>query len=239
MMLDVPVLHAVQPQHLREALVLGLLGRVQAGRVVGRRLGLAQPARHRPHVVVDHLDLGGRQSLRIVGADRRQDHVVEILPGRPHAEEWLAGDHRGPDVERRTDRRRDPLAVDVDQGRPRLQDQVGIDGRDAHALGRPVEPGDVLVGTEQPDLAVPAAEPLQALEERLAVVQDGGRRIERERSVGLDPGVVPALLLLEVRDEHVIGEHVAEGQVLVLRPVLPLCRARDPDRLSHHEQAPS
>src|SRR5262249_51485360 len=60
--------------------------------------------------------------------------------------------------------------------------------------------------------------------------QHGGGRIERERSVRLDARIVPALLFLEVGDEHVVGEDGAERQILVLRLVLLVRRLRDPDR---------
>ena len=52
---------------------------------------------------------------------------------------------------------------------------------------------------------------------RLGVVQHRGGRVERERPVGLDARVVPALLFLEVGHEHVVGEDVPERQVVVLR----------------------
>src|SRR5439155_23475360 len=61
----------------------------------------------------------------------------------------------------------------------------------------------------------------------------GRGRVEREGRVRLDARVVPALLFLEVGDEHVVGEDVAEGEVLVLRLFLAVRRLRDPDRVSH------
>src|SRR5262249_5149678 len=91
----------------------------------------------------------------------------------------------------------------------------------------------VLLRAEEPDLAVAAAERLEPLEEPLAVVQDGGRRVERERAIGLDSRVVPALLLFEVHDEHVVGEELTEPQLAVLGLGLPRRRLGDPDRLRH------
>src|SRR5207244_12875360 len=61
------------------------------------------------------------------------------------------------------------------------QDQIGIDLRDRHAGGRAVEALDVLLRPKQPDGAVLAAEGLEPLEQRLAVVEHRGGRIERER----------------------------------------------------------
>src|SRR5205807_1367815 len=94
-------------------------------------------------------------------------------------------------------------------------------------------PLHVLLWPKEPDRAVPAAEGLEPLEQRLAVMQDGCGRVEREGRVRLDARVVPALLFLEVGDEHVVGEDVAEGEVLVLRLFLAVRRLRDPDRVSH------
>src|SRR2546430_1624173 len=225
---DVLAMHAVEPEHLGEALVLGLFGRVQAGRVVGRGLGLAQAAHHGAHVLVDDLDLHRVHAFRVIGPDRRDDDEVEILLGRPHAEERLAGDDGRTHVERRPHARRRPVAIDVDQRRPGLQHHLGIERRNAHALGRPVQALDVLLGTEEADLAVATAERLEALEQALAVVQHGRGWIHRERTVGLDARVVPALLLLEVHHEHVVGEDVAEGEVLVLWLLLLRGRARNP-----------
>src|SRR5262249_57912359 len=71
------------------------------------------------------------------------------------------------------------------------------------------------------------------VEHRLRVVEHGCRRVHRERSIRLDPRVVPALLLLEVHDEHVIGEDGPERQLAVLRLLLLHRRPRDPDRLTH------
>ena len=54
---------------------------------------------------------------------------------------------------------------------------------------------------------------LHALEDLLRVVQHRGRRVQRERAVGLDPGVVPARVGGPLDGEHVVGEVDAEARV--------------------------
>jgi hypothetical protein len=54
--LDVLLLHAVQPQHLRKALLLGQLAGLDGGRVVAAALGKAGQARGRADVLVLHVD---------------------------------------------------------------------------------------------------------------------------------------------------------------------------------------
>jgi hypothetical protein len=96
----------------------------------------------------------------------------------------------------------------------------------------------MLLGAEEPDLAIPAAEGLETLEQSLPVVQHRGRRVQVERSVRLDPGVVPALLLLKVHHEHVVGEDGAEAELGVLRLGLLRSRPGDADRVTHETPAP-
>ena len=97
--------------------------------------------------------------------------------------------------------------------------------RAVHAL-------DVLAGAKEANLA---STPRNALRPSKMAwhVQDGGGRIERDRPIGLDPRIVPALLLLEIGQEHVIGEELAKAQLAVLGFRLERARPRHPDRLLH------
>ncbi len=97
----------------------------------------------------------------------------------------------------------------------------------------------MLLGPEQADLAVRTPEGLQPIEDGLSVVQHRARRIEAERSVGLDARVIPALLLLKVGHEHVVGEHGPEGQLAVLRLGLAGGGQAGADRVSHERLSPS
>ena len=73
-------------------------------------------------------------------------------------------------------------------------------------MRRAVQPARVVRQAEQPHAAVLAAERLQPVEDRLAVVQHAGGRIQGERPVGHDARIVPAFALVVVHQEHVVGE---------------------------------
>src|SRR5437773_5585742 len=109
--------------------------------------------------------------------------------------------------------------------------------RDPEASRRVVHALDVLLGPEEPDRPVLAAERLESVEDGLGVVEDGGRGVEGDRGVRLDPRVVPALLLLELGEEHVVGEDGAEAELVILGPRLPRGRAADPDGLAHRHSS--
>ena len=68
---------------------------------------------------------------------------------------------------------------------------------------------------EQADAAVGAAKCLQPVEDGLAVVQDAAGGVEGERRIGLDTGVVPALPVFVVHQEHVVGEDIPERQGVI------------------------
>ena len=70
--------------------------------------------------------------------------------------------------------------------------------RHRHALGRIPEASRIGVGAEQVHAAVVTLVGLETFENLLRVVQDGGRRIEREVGAGFDPRAVPALRLIVV-----------------------------------------
>src|SRR5690606_30646055 len=69
------------------------------------------------------------------------------------------------------------------------------------------------VGTEGPDRAVAVSIRLEALEDLLRVVEDRGRRVERERPVGPEDRVVPTALRRPAGGDHVVGEELAEAGV--------------------------
>jgi hypothetical protein len=54
---------------------------------------------------------------------------------------------------------------------------------------------------------------LEALEDLLRVVQDGGGRVHRDRGTRFDAGVVPALLVGVPDGDHVVGEYPPEPGV--------------------------
>ena len=85
--------------------------------------------------------------------------------------------------------------------------------RHGQALGAAGEAGGVGLRAEGGDAAVGLGVGLEALEDRLRVVQDRGGRVQLQRRVGGQPGVVPALPGLVAGDEHAVGEVPAEARV--------------------------
>ena len=82
-------------------------------------------------------------------------------------------------------------------------------------MGGVVQAAGVVGQAEQADLAVAATERLQAVEDRLAVVQDAAGGVQGEWPVRLDAWVMPALPGLVVHQEHVVGEDLSECQRLI------------------------
>ena len=72
------------------------------------------------------------------------------------------------------------------------------------------------VEAEEADLAVGAAERLEAVEHLLRVVEHRRRRIERERAIGDDARIEPATLRFPVGERHVVGERPPEHELAVL-----------------------
>ena len=91
---------------------------------------------------------------------------------------------------------------------------VGVD----HALC-------ILVGAEQLDGAVWRAVRLHALKGLHCVVENHRCGIKLKRLIGHDAGVMPALFLIVVNDQHVIGIMNAETEVALVRLSLRSCSA--------------
>ena len=207
------MLLGVQPQHLAVAALLGLLRGEQAGRVVAAGLGLTGTAQRRPHIIVADPQADRVEALGEVRPHRRQDNEEQVLVGRPHAQRGLGADHRRPDIERAALGRGDPALLGLDQLADGLDEVVGRDLGHADPAQRGVHAAGVLVGPEQQDLAVGRLVGFHALEHFLAVVQHVGGRVQRQRAVGPDLGIMPAACLVPLHGEHVVGELAAEHQL--------------------------
>jgi hypothetical protein len=71
------------------------------------------------------------------------------------------------------------------------------------------------LGAKEPDLVRGGTEGLQAIEDRLPVVQDDRRGLQRKRTIGLDAGVIPANVGGIIDQQHVVGEDLAEPQLVI------------------------
>ena len=181
-------------------------------RVVAGALGKAGAALSGPDVVGLHVDAHGLHAGGIVGAGGGGQDAEEVIAGGMDAQLGRGGDGKRPEVEGGADLIGDPGLLHPAEGADGLDEVLLRDLRHAHAAHALHHAAAVAVRPEEADLAVRAPVGLQALEAGLAIVQDGGRRVQGQGTVGDDPGVVPALLGGVVHQEHVVGEEVAEAQ---------------------------
>lgn len=92
---------------------------------------------------------------------------------------------------------------------------VAGDGRHGQAGHRVVQSLDVFVRAEEAHLSLAVFVGFHPLEALDAIVQPGGSRGEGEVLEGNDFGFVPASVHIPVDLQHVVGEGLAELQVLV------------------------
>ena len=230
--LDVLALDAVEPEHLRIALVVRLHLRSEARDVVAAGLGFADAAADRADVFVLDPDLHRVQTTLVIRADRRKDDDEFIGIRRADAEEGVRRDDERTDVQRGTRRRRDPVGVDRHKRFDRVQEIIGRNLRDAEAAVRVVRALDVLIRAEQKDAAVFRLVGLHALEHLLAVVEHHGGGVQGNRLVRNNLRIMPALFRVVLHHIHVVREDLAEAELaLVLRLCLGRGRALDSDFL--------
>lgn len=134
--------------------------------------------------------------------------------GRMHPHVGIHRDDKRPDIESRALPRGDPVLVDLHQLFDSLHSERLVDQRDTETVVGQIEPRHVFLRPEQYDPSLRRAVGLHAFEDLLAVVQAHGGRIEGERAVGNDPGIVPALSLIVIHQKHVVGEDGAKPQLV-------------------------
>ena len=87
------------------------------------------------------------------------------------------------------------------------------DSRDTQALGAAVEAAQIVHRAEQLDISLRIAVSLHSLENGLAIMQHHGSGIQRKIAVGNNAGVMPALALRIVHDEHMVGKDLAKTEL--------------------------
>lgn len=205
-------LRSIQPQDLAETSTPRLGSGQQTGSVVGTNLGITEAANPR----ADHVLGVGVQlhtTLRQIHARHEADgDEKKRFLGSLDTELGLCANHGGADIQEGAGSLLGkPLwPVDGHENLDELLKLLGVEtwqgdteGGHEHALG-------VAVGAEEAELAVVAAEGLEALEALGGVVEDGGGGHEGERAVGLELGVGPALGGGPGDGDHVVG---ADGLV--------------------------
>src|SRR5699024_5164018 len=93
--LDVLALHAVQPQDLGIALLLGPLAGADGGGVVAAALGVAGAAADGADILILHIDAHRVDALGVVGAHRAADDAEQIAVGGVDAQAGVGGNDEG------------------------------------------------------------------------------------------------------------------------------------------------
>ena len=206
-------LNAVQPQNLSVAELVGVVLRLEGSGIVAARLGEAHAALDRADVVALHVDLHGVDALFVVGADGGHDDDEHQVMRRMHAHVGIHGDDEGTDVKRGVFAFGDPVLVDGNELFDGADHEFLVKQRDAQALIGHVQTGHVLFGAEQNGFAGRLGMiGLHAFKHFLRIVQAHGGGLQCDRAVGHDAGVDPALALIVVHDEHMVGKVVAEPE---------------------------
>ena len=79
-----------------------------------------------------------------------------------------------------------------------------------------VHAAGVALGAEELNPVLRGAVGLHALEALLGIVEHHGGGVQGQGAVGNDPGIVPALALVIVHDEHMVGKNFAEAQLALV-----------------------
>ena len=195
-------------------MLLSLSLREQRRSVVAGEFRCARTARRGADIVLgdphlDRLDTAVEVRTRWGG-----DDVEGVGVRRFHTEADLSRDHERAQVQRSLAASlRHPRLIDLDELAQGLKEVLVGKLRHSHALRGVLHAVCVLLRAEGSDGSVRLTVRLQALEDRLAVVEDHGRRLEFKRRVRLHAGIVPALVLGPVDRDHVVGEFLAKFRI--------------------------
>ena len=110
-----------------------------------------------------------------------------------------------------------PVLIELDDRLDRLNEILYRQARQAHAVVGVDHALCVLVGAEQLDGAVRGAVSLQTLKGLHCVMENHRCGIELERLIRYDASVVPALFLIVVDDQHMIGIMNTETEIALVR----------------------
>ena len=114
-------------------------------------------------------------------------------------------------IERSSLCRGNPILIDAHKLFNRLYGKSLIDCRDAKTLIRAIQAGHVAVRAEEKDASILRAVSLQALKNLLAIMQAHRGGIKLDWTIGNDARIVPALALVIVHQEHMIGIVISEA----------------------------
>ena len=109
-----------------------------------------------------------------------------------------------------------PVLFQLHQGLHGLDEVLHGDLGDAHAVGGILHPLGVALRTEELNGIVHGTIGLHALKKLLGIVEHHGGGVHGEGGVGDDAGVVPALPVGIVHQEHVVCENLGEAQLALI-----------------------
>ena len=208
------MLHTVQPQDLGVAVGKGALAGAVGSAVVAAALGLAGAAADCADVLGLDDDLHRLHAVFKVAAHGGEDDHEHGLMDAVEAQLGIGAEQEGTDVQGGAGLRGDEPLVQLYQSLDSLQSILGGHHRQAETDGGVLHTLHVVPGTEQLDLAVLAAVSLQALKDLGTVVEHAGGGGQGDVLEGDDAGIVPALFIGIVHDEHVVGVVDAEAQLV-------------------------
>lgn len=211
---DVLALNGVEPDNLVAALFFCLGLREQGTRVVASELGVTGAAGRRADVFLGDPHADGLDAAGEVGASWGCNEVIGVGARGLHPERLLGANHKWTQVQRRFPASfGDPVLINRHQLLQRLDEQILRQLRHCQAMRGMGKTRRILLGAERRDRAVVVAVCLQAFEDRLPVVEDVSRRVQRDRPVRADLRVMPAVGLVPVDGDHVVSKLLPEGWV--------------------------
>ena len=107
---------------------------------------------------------------------------------------------------------RNPVFIQFHQLVQSIQAKCLVQLRNAHPVIRAVDALEVFIRAEQQDLSLVTTVGFQSFKNLLAIVEAFGKRIQFDRAIGNNAGIMPAFALGIVHNKHVIGGNSAESQ---------------------------
>ena len=142
--------------------------------------------------------------------------------------------HKGANIQRGLRLAGHPVNIGLYQRLDTFHKQFLGNGRNTQTVAGIVHTAGIVIRAEQLHAAVSGAICLHALKHFLRIVEHHSGRVQFQRSIGYDAGIVPAFAGLIVEQEHVVGEIFAEAQTLCVGFHFGLCGFGDLD--GFHDQ---
>ena len=236
------MLRCVKPKYVLAVCRHGILGRSHSAAVVAADFRIARAAVRRTDIFVLNIDSRCAESAvvcRIVRTRRAENyHKFIVLCGK-NGERYLVSENKRSDIKRCAGCFGNPVRIFFDNRLDRCNKQVVGQIGNAHSFVRPLHSFNVHVGTEQLNNAVGSAVRFHALKHHLRIVKHAGSGLYRERLVRNHSAVVPALSLVIVHNEHMVGEILCKSEFcLVLRTRLRMGRSCNGKIVRHNIRTP-